>query len=88
VRGVGKKTAERIVVELKDKLKDQMIRLEPVAGDKEDSGEVARDALSALANLGYRPKEAEHAVRLALQQAKDASPTLENIIREALKLLV
>ena len=88
VKGVGKKTAERIVVELKDKLKDEMIQFEPVAGGKEDSGKVARDALSALANLGYRPREAEHAVRRALQQAKEASPTLENIIREALKMLV
>jgi Holliday junction DNA helicase RuvA len=88
VRGVGKKIAERIVVELRDKLKDDMIRIEPVTGSTGDSGEIMRDALSALLNLGYRPKEAEQAVKSAVQQASDPLPTLENVIRNALKLLV
>jgi Holliday junction DNA helicase RuvA len=87
IRGVGKKIAERIVIELRDKLKADMIRIEPDSGSIKGAEQMMRDALSALLNLGYRPKEAEEAVKRAFQQVTETPPTLGNVIRDALRLL-
>lgn len=87
IPGVGKKTAERIALELKDKA----LR---VRGDSEappakivtdEDKRIFDDALSALLNLGYPPKSAKRAVEKALNRVKDVS--LENLIKEALRLL-
>lgn len=77
IPGVGRKTAERIVVELRDKI--GQARDARLAGG--DSGLVDQ-AVSALVNLGYRKNEAERAVRAAL--GKDAM-ALEDVIRTALR---
>ncbi|HEX8979346.1 MAG TPA: Holliday junction branch migration protein RuvA [Parasulfuritortus sp.] len=76
VPGVGKKTAERLLLELKGKLADA---LPTVAGS---SATVAHDALNALMALGYSDKEALPALK---QLPDDLS--LEESIRQALKLL-
>lgn len=82
ISGVGKKTAERLVLELADKLKVSHL-LPRVAG------KVARidgdDLVSALGNLGYRPADAERAASLAREQEPDAE--LSSLVRSALKLL-
>jgi Holliday junction DNA helicase RuvA len=76
VPGVGKKTAERLLLELKGKLADA---LPTVAGS---SANVAHDVLNALMALGYSDKEALPALK---QLPEDLS--LEDGIRQALKLL-
>jgi Holliday junction DNA helicase RuvA len=76
VPGVGKKTAERLLLELKGKLADA---LPTVAGGP---ATVAHDALNALMALGYSDKEALPALK---QLPEDLS--LEESIRQALKLL-
>jgi holliday junction DNA helicase RuvA len=88
IPGVGRKTAERIVLELKEKaqraqgeMRVQEITAEPTA----DKG-LVEDALSALVNLGYQPKVAKAAVEKAARKGK--GQTLEELIREALRLLV
>jgi Holliday junction DNA helicase RuvA len=71
IPGIGKKTAERVVLELKDKL-DDMVGFTP-AGDVSmpvSLGAVADDVLSALVNLGYPRAAAQKAVESA---AKDAA---------------
>ena len=81
IPGVGKKTAERMIVELREK-----VGLAPAAepeGTPSSEGP-ARDAASALANLGYRPPEAERAVREA---ARDGAEAFDDIVREALRRL-
>lgn len=87
IPGVGKKTAERIALELKDRacrLVDQEeITPQPIL-EGEEKGFVD-DALSALLNLGYSPKAANMAVEKARSQASEM--TLEEFIREALKVL-
>ncbi|MBI4237440.1 MAG: Holliday junction branch migration protein RuvA [Deltaproteobacteria bacterium] len=85
IPGIGKKTAERIVIDLRDRLlKDQVLVNLPSAGTDRSTG-INHDALSALLNLGYARQVAEPAVRTAQQRSHGA--TLSGLIREALKEL-
>jgi Holliday junction DNA helicase RuvA len=87
IPGVGKKTAERIALELKDRASRiiglEEIPLEPVmeAADRR----LIDDSLSALLNLGYSRKSAGRAIEKAQSVVKEMS--LEGLIKEALKLL-
>ena len=76
VPGIGKKTAERLLLELKGKLADAL----PIAASS--AAGVAHDALNALLALGYSDKEAMPVLK---QLPEDLS--LEESIRQALKLL-
>ena len=78
IPGVGKKTAERIVVELKDKLQDFVV----VAADKPVT-EI--DVLSALENLGYNRVLAESAIRRATEGDRDAP--FDILFKRALQIL-
>jgi Holliday junction DNA helicase RuvA len=80
VPGVGTRTAERILVELKGKLH----RLEPPAAAPRDD-DPGREAASALENLGYPRGQAERAVRDARERLPEV-PALEDLIREALRV--
>lgn len=66
IPGIGKKTAERVVLELKDKLDDLAAGSGAVAAPV--LGAVAEDALSALVNLGYQRAVAQKAVEAALKE--------------------
>jgi Holliday junction DNA helicase RuvA len=81
VPGVGTKTAERILVDLRDKVND----FEAIPSGA-PAGEVDEACLSALLNLGYPRPHAERAVRRAAESLGE-DPTLENLIREALRAL-
>jgi Holliday junction DNA helicase RuvA len=85
IPGVGRKTAERIALELKDRaLKSLGERPAPEKrGDGLKHKRLKEDALSALLNLGYSPKAAKSAVEKA--HATGESLSLENLIRKALK---
>ena len=84
IPGVGKKTAERIGLELKDRL-PAGLDLEPDGSDLEVSqDDMQADLLSALLNLGYRRPLAERAVGAALE-AGDG--TFEHTLRQAFKEL-
>lgn len=69
IPGIGKKTAERVVLELKDKL-DDMAGYTPAGEAPVSLGAVSDDVLSALVNLGYPRAVAQKAVEAA---AKDAT---------------
>ena len=87
IPGVGRKTAERIALELKDKALKVMGGTEPTSAQFV-TGEDKRlldDAVSALLNLGYSAKAAKGAVEKARHTVKDAN--LEGLIKEALRLL-
>lgn len=81
--GVGPKLAMRIVNELKDKMGSLPVGtgLAPVTVAK---GGTAADALSALANLGFRPAEASAAVGAAVEELGDGA-TLDAVVRLALR---
>ena len=81
VPGIGKKTAERLLLELKDKLKvDVRVAVGAVGGIAPASSNA--DILNALISLGYNEKEALYAIK---QLPRDA--TVSDGIRQALKLL-
>jgi Holliday junction DNA helicase RuvA len=82
ISGVGKKTAERLVIELKDKFKEEAIALRDVSLARAENGDVRlQDALSALISLGY-PEGSARKVLQGLTLAPDDS--LQTLIKRAL----
>jgi len=85
IPGVGKKTAERIVVELRDKLE----LLAPARGGVAEAGPapggIEQDVLSALVNLGCQRATAETAIRKA--RAAGAPPEFEPLFRRAMEFI-
>ena len=84
VPGVGRKTAERIVLELKDKIAVTGEDLAPEASGIEE--QVVSDVVSALANLGYPSAQSRKTVRTILEK-EDGPEEFDSIIREALREL-
>lgn len=82
IPGIGKKTAERVVLELKDKL-DDMVGFVPEVNAPRSLGAVADDVLSALVNLGYPRPVAQKAVENAAQDA-GVSGDFEKLFRAAM----
>lgn len=79
--GIGKKTAERLIIELKDKLDGIEIPLRPAGSGPMRASEPAGEAARALGALGFKPGEAERMVRAVLKPDMSA----EDIVRYALK---
>lgn len=85
ISGIGKKTAERIVIELKDKLaKDGLIAMpaDSSAAPKAGAGD-ASEAILALVSLGYKKAQAENAVQKLLKA--EPSLSVEEIIKRSLR---
>jgi Holliday junction DNA helicase RuvA len=83
IPGIGKKTAERVVLELKDKLEDM------VAAYAADSKHVAigsagEDALSALVNLGYARPAAQKAIESVIEKHPELTGDFEGLFRAAM----
>ena len=91
IPGVGRKTAERLILELREKIAElSSTQLEEELGAKPEVTEptedaVRGDALSALLNLGYQRSAAEKAIDAALNEGGDI--TVESILRRSLKKL-
>jgi Holliday junction DNA helicase RuvA len=79
--GIGKKTAERIMIELKDKI----IKIEMETTEIDNNNVLKQEAIAALTVLGYNKVSAEKAVTKALTVTENADVQLEEIIRLALK---
>ena len=82
IPGVGKKTAERMIIDLRDRLPDQG---GATAGEPVRSGGVRDDVLSALTNLGYQRHAVEKTVDAVLRRTQ--SPEFEPLLREILREL-
>ena len=91
IPGIGRKTAERLIMELREKVAElSSAQLEDELGAKPEAAEptadtVRADALSALLNLGYQRSSAEKAIDAGLGEGGDI--TVESILRRALKKL-
>ena len=86
IPGVGKKSASRIVLELKDKTHRIMGSDSPIPSPQEPTNFLKEEAASALINLGYRAPEVKKAMNLALNKLP-VSYELEDLIRTTLKEL-
>lgn len=83
IPGVGKKTAERLIIEMRDRLHDwgfQPIELDMLDA-KERENKMAQDAISALVALGFKPQEASRLISLV----SDEYHSSEELIRLALQ---
>jgi Holliday junction DNA helicase RuvA len=89
IPGVGKKTAERLVIELRDKIgKLSAVSAEEMRaeGIPQTSGDdVYDDAISALINLGYQRNAAEKALKQAVQEGTEMS--VQKLLRKSLQFL-
>ncbi|MFK7977502.1 MAG: Holliday junction branch migration protein RuvA [Halioglobus sp.] len=88
--GVGKKTAERLLIEMRDKLQDWLLQSEAggmpdPAATVEPVPDIVADAEGALIALGYKPQEATRMVSAVNDDSVDDS---EELIRRALKSMV
>jgi Holliday junction DNA helicase RuvA len=86
IPGIGKKTAERIVLELKDRLAQLAVPVSAIAAVVSPADRLRGDLLSALQNLGYHRQQADKAIDAALTSAPDA--TFEHALRGALRELM
>lgn len=93
IPGVGKKTAERLLVEMRDRLKDWQTNPDSQMADIVDSGSqpikalvshAKGDAINALVSLGYSQPQADKAIKLVFS----ADATSETLIRDALKAML
>jgi Holliday junction DNA helicase RuvA len=84
IPGVGKVMAERLIVEMSNKLSDWEIEAGAVTGGSSvKKNDLLADAESALVGLGFKPQEAS----LALAQLKEPAENVEALIKQALKAL-
>jgi Holliday junction DNA helicase RuvA len=88
IPGVGKKTAERIGLELKDRLSASLQVAEPEPADGRPADQLRDDLLSALVNLGYQRPVAEKAIDAVLKKAADISfeQALKDVLRQLMKV--
>ncbi len=85
VPGIGRKTAERLVVELKDKIGKIGVSAGASSLAHDKNAEIRNEALMALTSLGYNRVAAEKAIRQALNDGGTAQLTVEELIKKALK---
>jgi len=86
IPGIGKKTAERLIVELKDKVLAWLAKggTDPLPGSLAAPASISEEAISAWVNLGYSRQEAQQALK-SIPGASDLP--LEKLVREGLKAL-
>jgi len=88
IPGIGTKTAERLIIEMRDKVKDWSLSSSALPSNalasKPSRNQVLQDAISALVALGYKPQEASRAVA----KIDDAKLSSEDLIRRALQEVV
>jgi len=83
IPGVGKKTAERLIVELRDRISklDSLSTAAAPAG----SADIRNEAMMAMMALGYNRPAAEKAIRAALQDLNKKDVTIQELLKQSLK---
>jgi Holliday junction DNA helicase RuvA len=90
IPGVGKKIAERLVVELREKIAVEGNEKKKKGSESIEflkNGQIAEDCLQALINLGYRRNEVQEALKHVFLKSENQKLKVEDVIREALKVI-
>lgn len=82
--GIGKKTAERLVLELKDRI--HKVLIPTIRETKLEQNLIVKEAISALVTLGYSSALADKMIKKSIAEFPDNNFTAEQLIRKALKL--
>ena len=82
---MGRKTAERLIIELRDKLGKLATRAEDSVPRPDGEEDLRQEALLALTSLGYNRPNAEKALRQVLNEAKGERLSLQSLIKKALR---
>jgi Holliday junction DNA helicase RuvA len=86
ISGIGQKTAERVIIELKDKIgKADVSAGQELIHDASVSDQMVEDSVLALVSLGYTKQKAKDAIQKTLKAMLGKKPSVEEIIRAALK---
>ncbi len=89
INGIGKRSAERLIVELRDRVTQVApdASVERPGGGLAGASRAATDAVAALETLGFKGDSARKAVQKLCEAAAPEQPSTENLIRKALALL-
>jgi Holliday junction DNA helicase RuvA len=88
IPGIGKKSAERIILELREKVEATALdQREKLDGSTRDTTGRSGEAIQALLSLGFKAKEAEKAVQDAVDQDEGGAADIAMLIKTALRLL-
>jgi Holliday junction DNA helicase RuvA len=85
IPGIGKKTAERLILELRDRIDKIGPAPESSTGTTDKASEARSEAMLALTSLGYTRQAAEKALRFALKETGEIPLSVEDLIKRALK---
>lgn len=87
IPGVGKKTAERLVIEMRDRLGDWKIESNPSVQKNvsHNQNQPVQEAISALIALGYKPTEAKHAVNKVAKEHQSSEAMIRHALRNMLQ---
>ncbi len=84
IPGIGKKTAERIIIELKEKVKVAPGKSDSNVSEEYGSDPIYDDAVMALISLGYKKNDSQKAIDKALKKMPENNIVMEDLIRTAL----
>lgn len=88
ISGIGRKTAERIIIELREKiLVDEKAFNIKTSGKLSQDDKLAEDAVLALLSLGYKKPSAQDAVKKALSSGDSKKYSVEELVRASLKVI-
>jgi Holliday junction DNA helicase RuvA len=85
IPGVGKKTAERLILELRDKVGKAIADAESISTLGMASAAMRAEALQALTSLGYNLQTSEKSIRLVLKETEGSIISLEELVKRALR---
>jgi len=85
IPGIGRKTAERLILEMRDKMDGLSLKFATIKDSSPQNG-LFDDALSALVNLGYKKSQAENALKKVWEKEETES-SIESLIKKSLNLL-
>lgn len=86
IKGIGKKTAQRMILELKDKISEMVDATYSSGGGTKLSSNVKGEAVSALQSLGFKKRDAEESIELAAK-GEDIDGNVQELVKKALSKL-